>query len=158
LTFTFPIALLVWGACYIEENHKEWIKTHSAEIFSTLAITAFLAIEVILNLSVGYIVGIITVAALVAAVPLFFIFRKVVSFLSDWVAGRRLVQEEKDEARREAFNNGEITYDEYIGRHIPNKFEIAVAKFFRGLGDFVILIGQVIRVNKWKICPTVEVK
>lgn len=33
-----------------------------------------------------------------------------------------------------------------------------MSKFFHGLGDFLILIGQVIRVNKWKICPIVTIK
>lgn len=33
----------------------------------------------------------------------------------------------------------------------------AFSKFMGGVGDFLVLIAQVIRVNKWKICPIVEI-
>lgn len=32
-----------------------------------------------------------------------------------------------------------------------------VAKFFTGVGDFLVFLSQIIRVNKWKICPLVTV-
>lgn len=30
--------------------------------------------------------------------------------------------------------------------------------FFKGVGDFIVLVAQIVRVKKWKICPFVEVK
>jgi hypothetical protein len=34
----------------------------------------------------------------------------------------------------------------------------AIARFFSGVLDFLILVGQVVRVKKWKICPIVEIE
>lgn len=32
-----------------------------------------------------------------------------------------------------------------------------VRRFFSGVGDFLVFTAQVVRVNKWKICPTVSI-
>jgi len=60
------------------------------------------------------------------------------------------------EALREAWYNNEISDDEYFGvkkKREPGK----ISKFFHGIGDFLVLIAQVVRVKKWKICPFVEI-
>ncbi len=49
-------------------------------------------------------------------------------------------------------NGGEHPYVGTAPRE-PGK----IAKFFTGMGDFLTLMVQVVRVNKWKICPLVEV-
>jgi hypothetical protein len=64
----------------------------------------------------------------------------------------------EDKARREMISK--MTNEEYweymanLNRKAPPG---KIAKFFSGVGDFVVLIAQVVRVNKWKICPLVEV-
>jgi hypothetical protein len=39
----------------------------------------------------------------------------------------------------------------------PSKFELKIRGFFRGIGEAVMFFVQVVRVNKWKICPLVEI-
>ena len=76
-------------------------------------------------------------------------------FLSWLVESRR----EKARQNRDAFINKYI--EEHDGEYPPTalfaKKPGLVKRFFSGVGDFIVLIAQVVRVNKWKICPTVEV-
>jgi len=72
--------------------------------------------------------------------------------LSDYLSGKRKIAERQRYEARSAY------YDEHGEWPAPPKREPGrIANFFRGLGDFIILLAQVIRVNKWKICPLVEV-
>jgi len=77
--------------------------------------------------------------------------------LSTRVAGKRKVREQ--EAREALF----VYMAEHDGELPPepeqrlSNFEYKMLAFFKGVGDFAILFGQVIRVNKWKICPTVDI-
>jgi cation transport ATPase len=61
------------------------------------------------------------------------------------------------EERRRAYVYGEISYEECFGPRREAKKPGRVSRFFRHLGDFFLLVGNVIRVKKWKICPLVEV-
>lgn len=72
--------------------------------------------------------------------------------MSDYVSGKRSLAEQQRELYYE-------THGEYPvpASREPNAFERKLDALFRGLGDFIILIAQVVRVNKWKICPTVEI-
>ena len=57
------------------------------------------------------------------------------------------------EERWEFFDeHGHFPEDEREPRE-PGK----VSKFFHGLGDFLILAANIVRVNKWKICPIVTI-
>lgn len=69
--------------------------------------------------------------------------------LSDYIDGRRAI------AKRKATEARAV----YIAEHgeLPVRQPGRVEKFFSGLGDFIVLIAQVVRVNKWKICPIVEI-
>jgi hypothetical protein len=60
--------------------------------------------------------------------------------------------EDKRRAEREA--RQKAIYD---GTPLPTKEPSRVSKFFRGIGDFIILVFQIVRVKKWKICPWVEI-
>jgi len=66
--------------------------------------------------------------------------------LSDYLDGR----EEYIAEKRQEY------YDEH-GEFPPGKEAGKFKKFFLGLGDFLVLAGQFIRVKKWKFCPTVQV-
>lgn len=63
----------------------------------------------------------------------------------------------KAQEKREAFVEKYV--DEH-GTYPPNeafaKKPGPVKRFFSGVGDFIVLVAQVVRVNKWKICPLVE--
>lgn len=58
-----------------------------------------------------------------------------------------------EEAAWERYTNGEGPHPYAREPKQPGK----VLLFFRGVGDFLTLAAQVVRVNKWKICPLVEV-
>jgi uncharacterized membrane protein len=59
----------------------------------------------------------------------------------------------------------EVAYEKSLNRPITRVHTVpskrkkpsVVSRFFTALGDFIILLAQVVRVNKWKICPIVEV-
>ena len=83
--------------------------------------------------------------------------KRSVSFIGDYLAGKRALAKEQQEERKRQYLAGEITLEEYMPTYQPSKFEKKIGAFFSGIVDFIILAAQVIRVNKWKICPTVEV-
>jgi hypothetical protein len=68
------------------------------------------------------------------------------------------------EAERERINS--LSYDEWkawydeLRVRKPRWYDGPVAKieaFFTVIGDYLVLFGNVVRVNKWKICPMVEI-
>lgn len=73
--------------------------------------------------------------------------------VSDYVSGKRELVRQQHELYYE-------THGEYpvVEKKQPSVVDRKIDAFFRGIGDFIILIAQVVRVNKWKICPIVEVK
>lgn len=84
--------------------------------------------------------------------------------ISDYIHYRRAKREKAEDARRaerdkarEAFLNGTGPNPYEIKVRKPSALERKVRAFFKGIGDFIIMIAQIVRVNKWKICPIVEV-
>jgi len=71
------------------------------------------------------------------------------SFIS-WIAYRR---EQRENARYDAWEESYSAPREPAAPKEPG----VVSRFFHAVGDFLILLAQVVRVNKWKICPLVEV-
>lgn len=70
---------------------------------------------------------------------------------------------EAHKARRQAIKDRTIKdYIEATGQYPTDDVFYRepgrIKKFFSALGDVIVLIAQVVRVNKWKICPIVEVK
>lgn len=92
-----------------------------------------------------------TIVSIAIAVGLGFIL---VGPISDFIAGRRKIAKAKYEQRIQDIIDGKIKVNLKSEPREPNIIE----KFLTGFGDFIILIAQVVRVNKWKICPFVEVK
>lgn len=76
-----------------------------------------------------------------------------ISFIADYVSGKRKVAEKQAEIAAVEFYE-EHGYFPHEAPREPGRLEM----FFRGIGDFIVFIGQIVRVNKWKICPLVEVK
>lgn len=77
--------------------------------------------------------------------------------LSDYISGKRALAREKQmRAEEEAWNNYLATGGPMPGRVAPRQPGM-VSKFFSGLADFLILAAQIVRVKKWKICPTVSI-
>lgn len=76
---------------------------------------------------------------------------------ADFIAGKRALREANMNKEWDKYVAGEGPNPYERPAHVPNKFETAINAFFRGVGDFLILITQVVRVKKWGICPLVEV-
>lgn len=74
------------------------------------------------------------------------------SKLSDFIAGRRKMRRDAEEARIDAaYERGEDPFE------VPAREPSRIQRFFSAVGDFIVLIAQVVRVNKWKICPMVDI-
>lgn len=85
--------------------------------------------------------------------------------LGDFIKGRRALARRKREAEserryeetRKAIMDGTYVPPTEKKKTPPPAWALAIGRFFSGVGDFIVLYSQVVRVNKWKICPLVEV-
>lgn len=126
--------------------------------FGPAALGVFLVGFAVFMLSIGFvelgpIFGAYLVAGLaIGAVAIFAGWKT-----ADWVAGKRAVEEAERDAAWDLYIEGKGPNPFAKSVHVPSKWELKVHAFFRGVGDFLILIAQVVRVKKWGICPLVEV-
>lgn len=137
---------------YLEDHPKvaKVVGWGVAGIAATVALVAFL-----------YGTGFVGLGILVAGGVIALLVRANIERLSDWVERRREAQRKRD-AERRAARQREINefYNEHgYYPHEASKYKepSRLDKFFRGVGDFIIMAANVVRVNKWKICPLVEV-
>lgn len=120
-------------------------------VMIAIAAGSVIAMLVFATIDAGWIVPIIVASIIALAALLIFGGSK----WSEYLAGKRALERKK---HQEMLHN--MTDEEYYAWRAeqskapePSKF----ALFFIGVGDFLILIFQVVRVKKWKICPLVEV-
>lgn len=74
-----------------------------------------------------------------------------IALLADYVSGRRQqLRDAQYEAYYAALSNG-------VAAEYPTPKRSISKRFFSGVGDFIIFVAQVVRVKKWKICPTAEI-
>lgn len=123
---------------------------NSPEILMGLFILAALAGATALVVSEGWLMLLAVVGILGGAVISLLVFVLGLSRLADYVSGRRII-------RRERFRALEEEQIRKGGKSLESKEPGRVSKFFSGLGDFLIFTFQIARVNKWKICPLVDV-
>lgn len=72
--------------------------------------------------------------------------------IADYVNGKRKIAEEAEAEFKASLDENE--YYEYMRlAQEPSNF----AKFMIAIGDVIVFTFQVIRVNKWKICPLVDI-
>lgn len=112
-------------------------------IGSLVALVAFVVImEGVMSLLVGTAILLAIVAAAVVISAFF-------AALAGFLEGKRALAKEKAAERRESEPEAEVSSEP----REPGRIE----RFFSGVADFIILVSQIVRVNKWKICPIVEV-
>jgi MFS family permease len=150
---SLPTALIAYGIAGVVTFWSDNLTQYSKQIMIGLIaaiLAGFLA-------AVGFSSGLATLGLVLASVAAAIALCAVVIaggyFLADYLSGKRVLAEEEGRKRLHAYmatHNGEFPPE-------PESEPGRVAKFFSGLGDFIILIAQVVRVNKWKICPLVEV-
>ncbi len=88
-------------------------------------------------------IGIGMIGALIVAVG-------VVLFIIEYFASKRA---KVKKARRAEFDR--LPPEERIEILTKSREPSRIRLFFQGVGDFIVLIAQAVRVNKWKICPIV---
>lgn len=103
--------------------------------------------------------GLIGISIVMGGIAALVMIAFAIPVVADFIKGKRALAEARRaaaEQRRvdellEMANNG-VTPTAGKERK-PSR----IGKFFRGVGDMVIFTAQVIRVNKWKICPIVTI-
>lgn len=124
-------------------------------VAGALAVLGVIGFELALALTSGWVFALQMTGLMVAIAiaGLFVVF--LCALLSDYISGLRAKARRRDDALLDAF----------IEKHgrMPTKAEQRkppgrLARFFTGMADFIVLIAQVVRVKKWKICPVVEVE
>lgn len=145
---------LIVGGTWLHENKPKALE----RIFLGGIALAVLAFLVALVVDFGFI-ALAWVAGIIGGIALaVFILVKV----GEWINGLRAIAREKartaDEEAWEKFYAGEGPDPSARPEPTPPPaWAVAIGNFFRGIGDFLILAGQVVRVKKWKICPMVEI-
>lgn len=100
-----------------------------------------------LLLAIGFLAGVIAIAFAIAFG---------LSQLTEYIAGRRSLKHTAERNARYDYFNEYGRYPEAEPTQ-PNTLVVYLTGFFSGLADFLILITQIVRVKKWKICPMVEI-
>jgi hypothetical protein len=77
-----------------------------------------------------------------------------IGHISDFIQGRRVLAKKRTEDALAVY----IAENGHAPVYKPSALEIRLGKIFRGIGDFIVLVAQVIRVKKWGICPLVEIE
>lgn len=99
--------------------------------------------------------GFVGAAALAVGIVIGLVVYYNISNIADFIEGLRAKAERAEDARRdkirEAVRNGT-----YVSPVRVKKGPGRVRKFFTGIGDFIIMLAQVVRVKKWGICPIVN--
>lgn len=136
-----PFFLMGYGLEKMDQHDLEGVVLG---VFSALLVLGLLTFMVMTEgwlFMLGFVGTILGIA--VGAVLLLVIFAGIGNFIS---AKRRVLRNRTAEA--EYFSSSEESETSEPGR---------ASKFFTGFGDLLILVGQVLRTKKWKICPTVDI-
>lgn len=153
-----PVSVLVYGFVrFVDGAPGRWLARHGLQIVMGLLLgglalfLGFVAYDLISSngaagvFYVGFIVAFLFTVAWVARNG------------GDWVAGWRARKERIEAERYEKWlAEFENENDTPQVESVPRK-PTWVGRKVRAAGDLLILIGQVVRVNKWKICPYVTI-
>ena len=155
VAFVAVLMGIIIGSHWLIENHPK-VATGGAIAFLAIAVLAFFTALIIDFGAVPVLAWTAGIAGGIAA--LVFILVKV----GEWISGLRAIAREKARAAEDEawtrFYDGEGPDPSARPEPKPDPaWLVAVSNFFRGIGDFLILVGQIVRVKKWKICPMVEV-
>lgn len=148
-----PVGILTYLFTKAFYGYKNHLRAYDKPVLITALAALVSGVVLWVGLGAGWTalvtwLGVVALTLVVIAVAIFAGVK-----LSDYVSGRRAL-------RRAAADQ---YVDEYFAKHgelppVKVRKPSRIGKFFSGLGDFIILLAQVVRVNKWKICPIVEVE
>jgi len=159
LASTAAIAALVTGAYFL---HKRFWNNAWNDTLATVLLVAFgvivagLVISMLVLAVIDF--GLIVLPLIVAGVAAFLGVIWGLASLSEFISGRRALRRK---AQRAAW---EEARSKFLAGEGPDPYEVEpsepgrIKKFFSTLADFLILITQIVRVKKWKICPMVDIQ
>lgn len=150
--FAFIVGIMFWHEKYPEFSTKVGQRLGIVLITASVLFALFLFVS---GTGWGGVI-VIGLAGVLGAVVY-----KNVENIADYIQGLRDRAEEREriaKQKRKVYLNAYFNEHGYYPSEAPAKEPGRVKQFFRGVGDFVIMAAQVIRVNKWKICPLVELK
>lgn len=150
LLVTVGAGLFVALLYFLDKKTKNGVEI----LFGTLAVIAVLIALCAGFLAVGF--WLFAIIGGVAAFVFLAILLGVAAgkWVEAWRADRRTRANEAEELAWERYYDGDGPDPSARPVREPGRF----SKFFSGIGDFLVLAAQVVRVNKWKICPLVEVE
>jgi hypothetical protein len=135
---------LVWGVTAIHRRWPDFWFRAVGTVFVVAAVGVLVSMVVLFKWK-----AVVGLVVLVAGAFLFnFVIDKIVSYSS----GKRQQRLREYEKALDAYYDGTGPHPDDIYRE-PGR----TSRFFSGVLDFAILIGQAIRVKKWKICPIVKI-
>lgn len=112
-----------------------------------------------------YMMGLAFFGWLLGFAVLFLVGGFLIFKLGERVQAKRALARAKRNAEREAAldaylnGDGPNPYDTApSAKREPSAFELRLKAIGAGIGDFLVLLTQVVRVNKWKICPLVDIE
>lgn len=135
---------------FYSEHLTDYNKQFAIAISSLLVLAGGLSMALLGGISLLAVV--LGAIALVAVGGVFVVI--LFNVMATYIDGKRAIAKAKREDRLAVY----IAENGHEPQYVPNRFEKAFMAFFAGLGDFIVLIAQVIRVKKWKICPIVEIE
>lgn len=159
---TLPVSLLMFLGSKIAVTVPESVwKGIGICLFTLAAALVVIAGLVKAFFAIGFWLFVIIGSAVAVLVAGFFL----VSFLGEMLQGlRKRARIKADLREQEALERDEVADDKPVKFRKPSRLELFFARVGNGLagvgttiGDFVIFAAQVIRVNKWKICPLVTI-
>lgn len=118
----------------------------------TLVAVAVIGLFTLAIVESGFWVTLAYLGGLILAFIAFIALGAGLSMLGEFIKGKRAVAQRNARKRRDAYYAEHGVFPEDVERE-PG----AIAKFFTGIADFCVLLAQVVRTKKWKICPTVEI-
>lgn len=146
---------VVLGLAWIKENREDWIPKIAIGLGSVFVIVLFTGFVI----DFGWLPVLLWTIGIAAALAALIATAIGVGYVL--AALRRIANDKWDayeKAQVEAYERGEGPNPYEVSERKPApRWAQAIANFFRGIGDMLILFGQVVRVKKWGICPLVEI-
>lgn len=142
---SFPFRLLGRGITKIENHFNLDAEDIFMYILSGLLVASVLSMLVSLGVTKAWWMPFVVIAGFAA-------FCGVVIGISALLEN---ASEKRRKRLRDAIDSGELTLDQYWALRVKKPGR--VKRFFRGVGQLLVLLAQIIRVKKWKICPLVNI-
>jgi hypothetical protein len=145
-----PVAIFSFVITKVSQEKavRRWVGNNEGKIVAVIAATIATGFFAMIWITASLVMMLSVLGGVIGILALLVGFVALMIYISEFVSGRRALARERAESR--------VRDDDFtIGKGGVVKDKPG---FFTGVADFFILLGQIVRVKKWKICPLVEVK